>query len=168
MEKIITIYLGKKNYHFTESAYKLLMNYDRYLNKTYKDPEFLLDIETQMAAILDVDIERPEQVIERADIEEAIKLIGQNENIKYFPGNYNPPSANKVYRNKKRAVIGGVAAGFADYLNIDAVIIRILFVLLTVFFGPGLLVYIVLWIALPSDSKAPKQKDVHSMIKQKK
>ncbi len=168
MEKIITIYLGGNNYRFTESAYKLLMNYDRFLNKKYKDPEFLLDIETQMSAILDVDIKDKEQVIEYHDVEEAIRLIGQNENIKYSAGSYNPPKTNKIYRNSKKRFIGGVASGFSDYLNIDVVIIRALFVALTVFFGPGLLIYLALWVVLPSDKKIPKTKPANSMIKKSK
>lgn len=47
-------------------------------------------------------------------------------------------------------MIGGVAAGLADYLEIDATIVRLLFVLATFFHGAGLLIYIVLWIAMPA------------------
>jgi phage shock protein PspC (stress-responsive transcriptional regulator) len=46
-------------------------------------------------------------------------------------------------------VIGGVARGLGDYLNIDPVIVRIIFVLLAVFGGSGILVYIILWIVIP-------------------
>lgn len=49
-----------------------------------------------------------------------------------------------------RKMIGGVAAGLADYLDIDATIVRLLFVLAAFFGGSGLLVYIVLWIAMPA------------------
>lgn len=47
-------------------------------------------------------------------------------------------------------MIGGVAAGLAEYLDIDATIVRLLFVLATFFHGSGLLIYIVLWIAMPA------------------
>jgi phage shock protein PspC (stress-responsive transcriptional regulator) len=46
-------------------------------------------------------------------------------------------------------VIGGVCGGLGNYLNIDPVIVRILFVLLAVFGGSGVLVYIILWIVIP-------------------
>ena len=58
-------------------------------------------------------------------------------------------TAQKLYRARRGKVLGGVCGGLGDYLNIDKVIIRILFVLLFLFGGSGLLVYIILWIALP-------------------
>ena len=59
------------------------------------------------------------------------------------------PSVKKMYRNSDGKVIGGVASGVAAFFGVDIVIIRLLFVLTTIFFGTGLVVYIVLWIALP-------------------
>jgi phage shock protein PspC (stress-responsive transcriptional regulator) len=56
---------------------------------------------------------------------------------------------NRLYRSYTDKVIGGVAGGLGDYLNIDPVIIRILFVLLVIFGGSGILVYIILWIVVP-------------------
>lgn len=55
----------------------------------------------------------------------------------------------KLYRNEQHKVIGGVCAGLADYLNMDVSIIRVLFLLTFVFKGGGLLVYIIMWIAVP-------------------
>lgn len=57
---------------------------------------------------------------------------------------------NRLYRSTTDKVIGGVAAGLADYLNIDPVIARIIFVLLVIFGGSGVLVYIILWIVIPA------------------
>jgi phage shock protein PspC (stress-responsive transcriptional regulator) len=51
-------------------------------------------------------------------------------------------------RNRK---LGGVCAGFARYLDWDVTLIRIAFILTTVFYGTGLLVYIVCWLAMPKD-----------------
>ena len=56
---------------------------------------------------------------------------------------------NRLYRSTSDKVIGGVAGGLGDYLNIDPVIVRIIFVLLAVFGGSGVLVYIILWIVIP-------------------
>ncbi len=49
-------------------------------------------------------------------------------------------------------MIAGVASGIADYFDIDANVIRLLFILITIFGGSGILVYIVLWIFIPSDA----------------
>ncbi|MCF8230346.1 MAG: PspC domain-containing protein [Bacteroidales bacterium] len=54
-----------------------------------------------------------------------------------------------LYRSRTDSVIGGIAGGIANYLNTDPTIIRILFVLLAIFGGGGVLIYIILWIAVP-------------------
>lgn len=59
-------------------------------------------------------------------------------------------NVNKLYRSNTEKVLGGVCGGLADYLNIDVVILRIIFVLLALFGGGGVLIYIILWIAIPA------------------
>ena len=56
-----------------------------------------------------------------------------------------------LYRSSKDQMIGGVAAGLADYLKIDPTIVRILFILLALVGGGGVMLYIILWIVLPTD-----------------
>jgi phage shock protein C len=59
--------------------------------------------------------------------------------------------AKKIYRLQSNKMIGGVCAGLADYLEIDATLIRLLFVavgLLTALF-PMFLFYIIAWIIVP-------------------
>jgi len=58
---------------------------------------------------------------------------------------------DRLYRSRGKRVLGGVAGGLGDYLNIDPVIIRILIVFLTLFNGVGVLVYIVMWIVVPEE-----------------
>lgn len=51
----------------------------------------------------------------------------------------------------RNGIIGGVAAGIARSLNIDPTIVRIAFVLLTVFGGGGVLIYALLWVVIPRE-----------------
>jgi phage shock protein C len=48
-------------------------------------------------------------------------------------------------------VLGGVLAGFAEYINADVSIIRIVYVLLSIISAafPGILVYIICWAVIP-------------------
>jgi len=55
----------------------------------------------------------------------------------------------KLYRSFHGRVIGGVASGLADFFGMDPTIVRLIFVLLAVFGGGGVLLYIILWIVLP-------------------
>jgi phage shock protein PspC (stress-responsive transcriptional regulator) len=52
---------------------------------------------------------------------------------------------NKVLRRSSNKMFAGVAAGVADYANLDPALVRLLFVLLALVGGHGLLVYIILW-----------------------
>lgn len=56
----------------------------------------------------------------------------------------------RLYRAENDKILGGVCAGLANYLKIDPAIVRIVFVLLTTGWGAGFLVYIVLWLILPT------------------
>ncbi|MDT8392404.1 MAG: PspC domain-containing protein [Bacteroidales bacterium] len=56
-----------------------------------------------------------------------------------------------LYRSSKDSMIGGVAGGLAEYFRIDPTLIRILFILMVLVGGSGVLFYIILWIVLPTD-----------------
>lgn len=56
---------------------------------------------------------------------------------------------NRLYRIVNGRVIGGVAGGLAEFFGIDPTIIRIIFILLTIMGGGGILIYIILWIVVP-------------------
>ena len=57
---------------------------------------------------------------------------------------------NRLYRSRDR-VLGGVLAGFAEYINVDKVLVRIIYFLLSLFSAgfPGLLVYVIFWAVTP-------------------
>lgn len=46
-------------------------------------------------------------------------------------------------------MIGGVCAGLAEYLDIDPMIVRIVWVLMVFFAGFGILLYVILWLIMP-------------------
>lgn len=55
----------------------------------------------------------------------------------------------KMFRNPKDKVFGGVASGMAAYFGVEAIVIRLAFVLLTILGGAGIFAYIILWIIVP-------------------
>jgi phage shock protein C len=54
-------------------------------------------------------------------------------------------------------MVAGVAGGLGEYFNIDPVIVRLIFVLVTLTSGLGIPVYIVLWMIMPKSSATPGQ-----------
>jgi phage shock protein C len=51
-------------------------------------------------------------------------------------------------------MLAGVCGGLAEYFNIDATVMRVLFLILAVFGGSGLVLYLVMWIVIPDARKA--------------
>lgn len=59
-------------------------------------------------------------------------------------------NVKKLYRSsEKDSMIGGVCGGLAEYFNVDPTLIRLLWVLLALVFGGGVLAYIIFWIVVP-------------------
>ncbi|TSA28169.1 PspC domain-containing protein [bacterium] len=58
--------------------------------------------------------------------------------------------ANKVlYRDTKNAKIAGVCSGFSEYLNVDVSLIRLIWVIFTIFGGAGIFLYIIAALIIP-------------------
>ncbi len=55
----------------------------------------------------------------------------------------------RLYRSLTDRKFAGVAGGLAEYLNMDPLLIRLIFVVLTISAGAGVPIYIVLWIVTP-------------------
>ena len=55
----------------------------------------------------------------------------------------------RLYRSSKHRVIAGVCGGIAEYLDVDPVVVRLIWILFTLFYGVGLLFYIIAWLIVP-------------------
>ncbi|HMT20901.1 MAG TPA: PspC domain-containing protein [Promineifilum sp.] len=60
----------------------------------------------------------------------------------------------RLTRVEEGRMIAGVCAGLARYLGVDATVIRIIFVLLTLFAAGGVLLYLILWLIMPMEQSA--------------
>ncbi len=56
----------------------------------------------------------------------------------------------KLYRSNDR-ILGGVLAGFAEYIYADKTIVRLVYAIVSILSAgfPGLLIYIIAWIVVP-------------------
>jgi phage shock protein PspC (stress-responsive transcriptional regulator) len=61
-----------------------------------------------------------------------------------------PSEARRLRRRTTDRVIGGVAGGVADYLNVDPLLPRVAFAGLMIFGGAGLVLYVVAWLLMPA------------------
>lgn len=57
----------------------------------------------------------------------------------------------RLTRSHANRQVAGVCGGLGEYFGIDPTIVRIIFVLLALAGGPGILLYIVLWLVMPDE-----------------
>jgi phage shock protein C len=57
----------------------------------------------------------------------------------------------KLYRSKSNRKLAGVCGGLAQYFNLDATLMRVLFVVLAVLGGSGVVIYAAMWIIVPNE-----------------
>lgn len=60
---------------------------------------------------------------------------------------------NRLYKDKKNKMLGGVCSGFADYSGFDVTLVRAVSVILNLMFTPLITVYILLMLILPDKSE---------------
>lgn len=56
---------------------------------------------------------------------------------------------HRLYRSGNDRILGGVCGGIAEYLGIDPVIVRLFWVLISLPWGFGIMLYIIMWIIMP-------------------
>jgi phage shock protein PspC (stress-responsive transcriptional regulator) len=67
----------------------------------------------------------------------------------------NEPSTNgtkRLVRPQDGRVVSGVCAGLAAYVGVDPTLVRLVFALLTVFGGLGVLLYLIAWVVIPDEN----------------
>jgi len=62
----------------------------------------------------------------------------------------------RLYRSEKNKMIAGICGGIGEYFDIDPTLVRIIYVIVSVFSiaFPGILVYLILWVIIPHSIEA--------------
>lgn len=177
MNKTINVNLGGLFFHVDETAFFKLKNYlDAIKNSLREDEEgkqeILNDIESRISELLSERITDKRQVINENDIDEVIKIMGKPEDYlvdeELFEDRENSKhqkTFKKLFRDVNNKYIGGVCSGLGHYVGIEAVWLRIIFILLLlsgfsagvgshsfikIGFFPMIFIYIILWILIPA------------------
>jgi phage shock protein PspC (stress-responsive transcriptional regulator) len=73
----------------------------------------------------------------------------------------------RLARLKNDKMLGGVCGGLGEYFNVDSVVVRLIFVAVTLLGGAGVLVYIILWIVVPEEGGASYAEKIHQGVEEK-
>ena len=171
MNKTVNINLGGMFFHIDEDAFQKLNRYfeavKRSLNNSTGKDEIMKDIEMRIAELLTEKNKGEKQVVGIKDVEEIITVMGQPEDYRIDDdadqqGSFSTASGTKIkkklYRDKDKGMLGGVAAGFGHYFGINPLWIRILFIISPFMtFGTSVIIYIILWILMqPAETTTEK------------
>jgi phage shock protein PspC (stress-responsive transcriptional regulator) len=69
-------------------------------------------------------------------------------------------ASKRIYRDSQNAMIGGVCAGLAKYLDVDPTLVRLGWVALFLIGGTGLLLYLIAWLIIPEEPVGPTEPPV--------
>lgn len=160
MNKTIIININGIVFHIEEDAYEILKNYmtevKRHFAYSSDSDEIVTDIENRLAEMFNERLaEHNKQVIVLADVEEITAKMGKasdfdtnEEEDALKPEEFK--ASRTLFKDSDNRIIGGVCAGLGYYFNIEVKYVRLFTILLTLFSGIGLILYIILWIILPT------------------
>ncbi|PLX24390.1 MAG: hypothetical protein C0599_02290 [Salinivirgaceae bacterium] len=162
MKETTTINISGIIFHIDLDAYERLKAYFQELKKRFGDSEegkeIINDIELRIAEILQEKLTDKKQVVSIEDVDNVIETMGHPEDFESETEaeeptyKEEPRTGNReraLYRDPDNTVLGGVCSGLGYYFGLDPVIIRVITVLFTIFYGVGFLIYIILWAFIP-------------------
>ncbi len=163
MNKTVNINLAGIFFHIDEDAYSKLQRYLEAIKRSFTDSqgrsEIISDIEARIAELFTERVKHEKQVIGNKEVDEVISIMGQPEDYivddEIFDDEPKRQHSNKttgsrkLFRDTDNSYVGGVSSGLAHYFGIDAIWIRLIWILLIFGAGTGVLLYILLWILVP-------------------
>jgi phage shock protein C len=69
-----------------------------------------------------------------------------------------PRPSKRLFRSRQDRKIAGVCGGFADYLELDATLVRLIWLMLAFFGGWGVIGYLIAWIIMPQEREVVEER----------
>jgi len=173
MNKTVNINLAGIFFHIDEDAYLKLQRYLEAIKRSFTDSqgqsEIISDIEHRIAELFNERVQNEKQVIRIKEVDEVITIMGQPEDYLVddeifedepktsYQRSSNSRSSKKFFRDTDNSYVGGVSSGLGHYFGIDAIWIRIIWIILIFGAGTGIFLYILLWIFVP-EAKTTSEK----------
>ncbi len=170
MKEVYNISLQGVSFAVEKDACEMLESYLQELKLHYgkQEEEVVNDIEERIAELLVEKGCTGGTVVQTGHVEDIIKVLGRPSEIDGDSGSPDVCKVKKsIYRDTQNGIVAGVCSGLGAYFNMDAVWVRIIFILAALLFtaptlfihrflginmswlGFMLLTYLILWIIIP-------------------
>ena len=171
MKKVVTVGIGGRSFVIDEDAYQKLERYlDKFRQKTGNGNEaadIMEDLEQRIAELFYEELSGKGEVVNISSVNKVISQLGMPDGspVDESSDYSSEPSATaanqtvvkRLYRDPDNRVIGGVCSGLGHYLNIDMIIIRVIFGISLFMGGLGFCAYIIFWIIAPQAMTAAQK-----------
>jgi len=166
MKITVSINLGGYSFNIDEDAYaelkRYLKNLELHFAEEESSSEILSDIESRMGELFRASLTAYKQVITMDDVRQVISVLGTPEDISDNESTsarekFSSPGYHRMYRDPDNRIIGGVCAGMGAYWRMEPWLVRVIFFILAIMGGFGILLYLILYIVIP-EAKTTAQK----------
>lgn len=177
MRKVTTVNLNGNAYQLEEGAFEALQQYldgaARALAANPDRDEVLADLEQAIGDKCDTWLGAHKNVVSAREMEQILKEMGPVEGAGPADGASasasssssaaaaGGPRRKRLYRLPSEGMLGGVCAGLAAYFDVDVVWVRLGFVLVTLFTGVWILVWLAMLFVMPVAETAEEIADAH-------
>ena len=162
MKKVVNVGIGGRGFTMDEDAYNRLNSYlEKFRAKAgmgIQTREVMDDLESRIAELFGERLNSFRDVVDIETVNRVISQLGMPDGQPFTENEcggaeccYGEPvrPVKKFFRNPDNKVLGGVCSGLAGYLNVDAVLIRVIFIVAFFLGSAGFWIYIILWIIAP-------------------
>lgn len=175
MKKTVNAAIGGCSFIIDEDAYAALEAYlgkfRGALDNTTASSEVMEELEMRIADLLKeklrsrevVDISMTEQIIDQLGFPEGCEQEGYRQKEESRESTNSDSSSRKLFRDPDDRKIAGVCSGLALFLNIDVVLVRVVFLLLLICGGTGFWAYIVIWLIAPEARTAAEKCEMRGL-----
>ncbi len=91
--------------------------------------------------------------LEMPGMPEYREEVGDIRMVKEKPRRQEVTGVKRLYRSGRERILGGVCGGIAEYLEVDPVLIRLIWVIVSLAWGAGIIAYIIAWIIIPRNPR---------------
>lgn len=165
MNEITQIHLGRQAFTISVEAHQQLRDYLARIGKQVGgDKDVLEEVELRMAELLVECGISGDKVVLPQDVEYLYAQLGAPSDFGDDANEAEPAgetAGKRLFRDTDNAMLAGVSSGLAAYLGVDTAIVRLVFVLLALMSGTGVIIYLILWLVVPEAKTSSERLQMH-------
>ena len=177
MKKVVTVGIGGRSFVIDEDAYQKLERYlAKFRQKTGEGSEaadIMDDLEQRIAELFYDELSKSVEVVNISVVNRVIAQLGMPDGTAAddsadfandsASAGLNQTVVKRLYRDPDNRIIGGICSGLSYYVNIDMVLIRVIFAISLFLGGLGFWAYIIFWIIAPQAMTASQKCEMRGL-----